>query len=151
MPTSPKSPANPYPLKGPYAISGKLADPATKNYKFSDLKLKLGKNNITGSLDLNLSGKQLQLATDLAAPKFTLQPVTLPAVETLSRIEDLGPLKLASNLVGVGKKFTLENLDFKLGREDLIEVVLKGMIKDLSAVQGMKLEFQRQGQRYVEL
>jgi len=133
------------PLKGPYAISGKLTDPAQKNYKVSDLKLKLGKNNITGSFDLNLSGKQLRLATDLAAPKFTLQPITLPALETLARIEDLGPLKLASSLVGAGKKFTLENLDFKLGREDLIEVVLKGMIKNLSAVQGMKLEFSAKG------
>jgi len=66
-------------------------------------------------------------------------------VETLSRIEDLGPLKLACSLAGVGKKFTLENLDVKLGREDLIEVVLKGMIQDLSAIQGMKLEFQARG------
>jgi len=32
-----------------------------------------------------------------------------------------------------------------LGREDLIEVVLKGTIKDLSAVQGMKLEFSAKG------
>ena len=95
------------PLKGAYAISGKLADPAQKNYKFGNLKLKLGKNDITGALDLNLSGKQLQLATDLAAPKFTLQPVTLPALETLARIEDLGPLKLAFKLAGVGKKYTL--------------------------------------------
>jgi uncharacterized protein involved in outer membrane biogenesis len=133
------------PLKGAYALSGKLTGPAPKNYKFSDLKLKLGRNNITGSLDLNLSNKQLRLTTDLAAPKFTLQPVTLPALETLAHIEDLGPLKLASKLVGVGKKYTLENLDFKLGREDLIEVVLKGMIKDLSAVKGMRLEFSAMG------
>ncbi len=58
-------------------LSGKLTDPAPKKYKLSDLKLKLGKNNINGSLDLNLNGKKLHLATDLAAPKFTLQPVTL--------------------------------------------------------------------------
>ena len=83
------------PLKGAYGLSGKLTNPAQKKLQARDLKLKLGENNITGSLDLNLSGKQLRLAADLAAPKFTLQPVTLPALETLSRIEDLGPLKLA--------------------------------------------------------
>ena len=133
------------PLKGAYGLSGKLTDPAQKKYKLGGLKLKLGKNNISGALDLNLSGKKLQLATHLAAPKFTLQPVTLPALETLSRIEDLGPLKLAFKLAGVGKKYTLDNLDFKLGHEDLIEILLKGTISDLAAVKGMKLEFGAKG------
>ncbi len=135
----------PIPLKGAYGLSGKLTDPAQKKYKLADLKLKLGKNNITGALDLNLSGKQFQLAADLAAPKFTLQPVTLPALETLSRIEDLGPLKLAFKLAGAGKKLALDNLNFNLGRKDLIEISLKGTISDLSAVKGMKLEFSAKG------
>ncbi|MBW2707172.1 MAG: hypothetical protein JRD84_12800, partial [Deltaproteobacteria bacterium] len=133
------------PLKGAYGLSARLTDPAPKNYKLGDLKLKLGVNNITGALDLNLSGKQLRLAADLAAPKFTLQPVTLPALETLALIEDLGPLMLAFKLAGAGQKFTLDNLDFKLGREDLMEVSLKGPISDLSAVRGMNLEFTARG------
>jgi uncharacterized protein involved in outer membrane biogenesis len=133
------------PLKGAYGLSGKLTDPAPKKYKLGDLALKLGENNISGALDLNLSAKQLRLAADLAAPKFTLQPVTLPALETLSRIEDLGPLKLAFKLAGAGKTFTLDNLDLKLGRQDLVEVLLKGTISDLSAVQGIKLEFIAKG------
>jgi len=33
----------------------------------------------------------------------------------------------------------------KLGREDLMEILLKGTIRDLSAVQGMKLEFSAMG------
>jgi len=135
----------PIPLKGAYGLSGKFTDSAQKKYKLSGLKLKLGQNNISGALDLNLSGKQLRLAADLTSPKFTLQPVTLPALETLSRIEDLGPLKLAFKLAGVGKKYTLDNLDFKLGREDLVEVLLKGTISNLSAVQGMKLDFIARG------
>jgi len=133
------------PLKGVYGLSGKLTDLAQKKYKLSDLKLKLGANDISGTLDLNLSGQQLRLAADLAAPRFTLQPVTLPALETLSRIEDLGPLKLAFNLAGVDKKFALDNLDLNLGRENLVEVLLKGTISDLAAVQGMKLEFIAKG------
>jgi uncharacterized protein involved in outer membrane biogenesis len=135
----------PIPLKGAYGLSGKFTDPAQKKFKLSDLKLKLGTNNISGSLDLNLSGKTMELATNLTAPGFSLQPVTLPVLETLSRIDNLGPLKLVSKLAAVGNKFALENLDFKLGREDLIEVVLKGTINDLSAVQGMKLDFSARG------
>jgi hypothetical protein len=133
------------PLKGAYGLSARLTDPAPKNYKLGDLKLKLGENNITGALDLNLSGQKLRLAADLAAPKFTLQPLALPAVETLSRIENLGPLTLALKLAGAGQKFSLDNLDFKLGREDLLEVLLKGTISDLWAIQGMNLEFIARG------
>ena len=133
------------PLKGRYAISGKLTDPAPKNYKIGSLKLSLGANNITGGLDLNLSGKQLRLATDFTAPKFNLRPVTLPALETLARIEDLGPLKLTLKLAGAGKKLALSNLNFNLGREDLIQILLKGSINDLSAMRGMKLEFTAKG------
>ena len=133
------------PLKGAYAISGKLADAAPKNYKIGNLKLKLGANNITGGLDLNLSGKQLQLSTELASPKFTLQPVTLPALETLSQIKDLGPLKLAVKIGGAGKKLALQNIDLNLGSEDLIAVLVKGTIKDLAIPQGMKLDFTVRG------
>jgi hypothetical protein len=135
----------PIPLKGAYGLSGKFTDPAQKKYKLGGLKLKLGKNNLSGSLDLNLSGKKLGLTTVLAAPQFTLQPVTLPALSSISRIENLGPLKLAFKLAGAGQKYTLENLDFKLGREDLMEVLLKGTISDLAAVQGMKLDFTARG------
>jgi hypothetical protein len=85
------------------------------------------------------------LAVDLTAPGFNLQPVTLPVLDTLSRIDNLGPLKLAAKLAAVGPKYTLENLDFKLGREDLIEVVLKGTIRDLAAVQGMTLDLSARG------
>jgi hypothetical protein len=133
------------PLKGAYALTGKLTNPAQKKYNISNLRLKLGQNNISGSLALNLSGKKLELAADLTSPKFTLQPVTLPALETLARIEDLGPLKLAFRLARVGIKLELNNLDFHLGREDLIDILLKGSIGDLSAVRNMKLEFTAKG------
>ncbi len=100
------------PLKGAYAISGRLTDPAQSKYTLGDLVLKLGENTMAGSLDLNLSDKQLRLAADLAAPKFSLQPVTLPALETLSRIEDLGPLKLAFKLAGAGTKISRRQSEF---------------------------------------
>ena len=58
------------PLKGAYGLSGKLTDPAQKKYKLGGLKLKLGKNNLSGSLDLNLSGKKLQLADRSRGPQI---------------------------------------------------------------------------------
>ncbi len=133
------------PLHGAYGLSARLTDPAPHNYKLDDLKLTLGANNITGGVDLKLDGKQFGLAADLAAPTFTLQPVNLPALETLARIEDLGPLVLAFKVGGAGQKFSLDSLDFKLGREDLVAVLLTGTIRDLSAVQGMDLDVTARG------
>ena len=133
------------PLKGAYAISGAITDPKANKYKINDLALKLGENNITGWLELSLSGKQLALSTDLAAQRFTLQPVSIPAIEPLSRIEDLGPLKLEARLSGSDKKFTLENLDLNIGSEQLIAVMVKGAIQDLSPVKGLNLEFTVRG------
>ncbi len=133
------------PFKGAYGLSARLTDPAPKNYKLDELKLSLGANNITGVLDLNLGGQQPGLAADFAAPKFTLQLLTLPALESLARIEDLGPLMLAFRVGGTGQTSSLDSLDFKLGREDLVEVLLKGTIRDLSAVQGMDLDFTARG------
>jgi len=133
------------PLEGTFDLSGKFTDPAPKKYKLDGLKLKLGKNDISGSLDVDLSGEKLGLATNLTAPRFTLQPLTLPALATLARIEDLGPLKLAFKLAETGQKYALDQLDFKLGRQDLVKVLLKGKISNLSPVQGMQLEFKADG------
>jgi hypothetical protein len=135
----------PIPFIGAYGLSARLTDPTPNNYKLDNLKLTLGANNITGALDLNLGGRQPGLAADLVAPKFTLEPVTLPALETLARIEDLGPLKLALKVGGTDQTSSLDSLDFKLGREDLIVVLLTGTIRDLSSLQGMDLEFTARG------
>ncbi len=43
------------------------------------------------------------------------------------------------------QKLAVDNLNFNLGRDDLIQVLLKGSINDLSAVRGMKLEFSAKG------
>ena len=134
------------PLKGAYGLSGKLKDPASKKYNFGDLKLTLGTNNLTGSVLLDLSGQQLKLESALSSAQFNLQPVSLAAIEPLTRIKDLGPLKLTAGLSGKGDKIALNNLDLNIGREQLIAVGLKGKIDDLRVISGMELDFSLQGQ-----
>ena len=134
------------PLKGVFGLAGKFTDPAPKKYRLGDLKLKLGANDITGSLDLNLSGKHFKLATALSSLQVNLQPVTMTAIEPLTRIKDLGPLKLTADLSGDGDKIMLQKLNLAIGREQLIAVSLNGKIKDLLAVSGMELDFSLRGE-----
>jgi uncharacterized protein involved in outer membrane biogenesis len=133
------------PLRGAYAVSGKISDPGAQTYRLGDLKLILGQNNITGRVDLNLATKQLKLDTELSTANLTLQPLTLDALKPLAGIEDLGPLKLVAGLAGSGKEFALKNLDFNLGNEQLVAIMLKGKATDLATLKGLELEFDARG------
>ena len=95
---------------------------------------------------ISFIGSQTKLATSLSSPQFNLQPVTIAAIEPLTRMEDLGPLKLTADLSGNGDKIALQNLNLKIGREQLIAVSLTGNVNDLRAVSGMELDFLFQGQ-----
>ena len=139
------------PLQGAYAVTGRLVDPAEKRYQFNDLKITLGENKMDGRLDLNLAGKQPELTAELSTPKLSLQPVSIPALEPLTRIEDLGPLKLAVNVTGSGKNISLVDLDLNLGSKKLMEIMLKGAIKDLTALRGIQLEFNVRGDHMANL
>jgi len=136
----------PVPLQGAYDLSARLTDSAEKSFNFSDLALQLGPNDISGRLDLKLNGSQRELSAELAAPKFTLQPVTLPALKTIARFEDLGPLKLTLNLAGAADKMALNNLDLQVGSEAFILLVLDGTIRDLQELEGINLKFTVSGQ-----
>ncbi|UCG14228.1 MAG: AsmA family protein [Deltaproteobacteria bacterium] len=133
------------PLQGAFGVSGQLTDHAAKNYKVNNLKLILGDNQISGWLDVNLARKQPQLTTELSAQHFSLEPITLPELESLSRIPDLGPLKLAAKLTSSGNRLAFENLDLHLGSEELAEVSVKGAIADLFALRGFELDFAARG------
>jgi len=139
------------PVKGPFAVSGQMTDPAAKTYKIDDMKIAMGTNRFDGGLNLNLAGKQPELVAELSTPKLTLQSVSIPALGPLTRIEDLGPLRLAVNITGSGKKMSLADLDLNFGSEKLIEIVLKGAIKDLTAFRGIKLEFNIRGDHMANL
>ena len=141
----------PLPLQGAFAISGQIADPAAKTYKVRDLKLILGDNHIAGWLDVNLADQRTRLATELSTERFNLQPVSIAAIAPLTRMPDWGPFKLAVKLSGSGNKFAVENLDFNLGSEELLELMLKGTIKDLLTQHGVKLDLSVRGKDLANL
>jgi hypothetical protein len=139
------------PIKGPYGVSGRLSDQDPQNFTLSNARLVLGENQIFGRLDLDLSEDRLKLSADLSSPHFTLRPVTLPAAKSLARIKDLGPLALAATLSGFKNQWAIENLNLNLGQEALVRIGLKGTVKNLTAPQGMELEFTFKGKDLANL
>ncbi|MFC1811474.1 AsmA family protein [Thermodesulfobacteriota bacterium] len=65
----------PFPVKGPFSISANLLGPKPDIYKISDLKAKIGDNNIDGSLEANLSGKVPYLSASLSSQNLDLRPL----------------------------------------------------------------------------
>jgi uncharacterized protein involved in outer membrane biogenesis len=65
----------PMPIKGPFIVSGQVANLSAKAYKFSDLKVALGENDFKGSVDLNLAGKRPQVVAVLSSQKLDLRPI----------------------------------------------------------------------------
>jgi uncharacterized protein involved in outer membrane biogenesis len=58
---------------GPFKLSAKITDPAGK-LNVTDLKAVLADSDLAGSVELDLSGKQLQVAADLSSQKLDLKP-----------------------------------------------------------------------------
>ena len=133
------------PLQGAFGVSGEITDPATKAYRVNNLELILGDNQISGWLALGLVNKRPRLTIELSAWRFNLKPFTLAELESLRPIPDLGPFELRVTLTSSDQKLIVENLDFNLGSDELVQVMLKGSINDMFARRGFKLEFAVRG------
>jgi uncharacterized protein involved in outer membrane biogenesis len=131
----------PLPVQGAYAISGRIAASTDRNYEVSNLKVTIGDNTLTGWLAVKRSDTRVQLATELSTQRFDLGPVVIPAMKPLTNIPDLGPIKLTARLDGSGQSWGVEDLDLNLGSEELVEVKLKGRIKNLLAQRGIRVDF----------
>jgi uncharacterized protein involved in outer membrane biogenesis len=66
--------AESYHLRGPFDISGRIADTARNVYSISNLKIIQGENDLSGSVELNLSENRPKMTAALSARKLDLRP-----------------------------------------------------------------------------
>ena len=83
----------PLPVRGAFSATGKVLIPVHKNLQIPDLKITAGKNNIIGSLNLDLSGDQPLLGAKLASPKLDLPSVLLPKLAKESWAKGLSQVR----------------------------------------------------------
>jgi uncharacterized protein involved in outer membrane biogenesis len=138
----------PLPVKGAFSAFGKVIIPAERIYKFSDLKVLLGNNDIGGSLVLDLSGREPEITAELSSKKVDLTGLLtsdneqLAAIRLLSYLE---PVKMKLKLIGHTDRLAVEDLGFNGGTEQLGKLRLTGVIKDLQSLEGMDLSFVLKG------
>ncbi len=124
----------PLPVRGAFSAAGKVISSVPKNLKIPDLKITAGKNNITGSLNLDLREEQPQLEAKLSLPKLNLPSVLLPDLAGQGWAKGLGqvrPVKLATTLAGFPQKIAVKKMDLQAGTLDSVDVRLTGSVENL--------------------
>jgi uncharacterized protein involved in outer membrane biogenesis len=127
------------PVAGPFALSGHLKDPAPQTYEAGDLTIDVGKNRINGKAKMDLSAGPPRIETQLSSQRLNLQQLSLGPLFHLSRISDLGPMKLEAALVIQEQGPAMEKLDLAMGTDELATVILKGTVGNLAPLQGVAL------------
>ena len=64
----------PLPIKGPFIVSSHVVDPVPKTYRFTDLKVVLGENDLGGRVELNLAGRRPRVTAALSSKRFDVRP-----------------------------------------------------------------------------
>jgi AsmA family protein len=64
----------PFPLRGPFDISGRIADTGRNAYSISNLKIMQGENDLGGSVELKLAEDRPKVTAALTARKLDLRP-----------------------------------------------------------------------------
>ena len=75
------------PLHGPLELAGRVVDTGPKTYKVSDLKVKLGGNDLGGWMEINLAKKPPRLTAMLSSEKLDLRPL-LPESKEKDKAEE---------------------------------------------------------------
>jgi uncharacterized protein involved in outer membrane biogenesis len=144
----------PLPVRGPYRVTGTVVDSAAKLYRVDDLTAVLGKTELRGAVDLDLSEERSRIAAELASEKLNLLSILTPETAKRARVlslPDLGPLTLAVQVVPSRDSLLLEKVDLQVGTEELAKMRVTGRVLDLLAPRGIDLSFSVQGEDVAKL
>ncbi len=77
-----------YHLKGPFDISGRIADTARNVYSISNLKIIQSENDLSGSVELNLTKDRPKVTAALSGRKLDLRPYFQAGPDTKDATKD---------------------------------------------------------------
>jgi len=142
------------PLRGAFSVSAQVTDVGEKRYQVSQLELVVGGNHLAGSWEVDLSGERPRVAATLSSPSLDLGALLQSAgveVAQARPLPDLGPLSLAFTLFDPAGKPRIEELDLRAGSTALMEVEVRGGVRDLSSGRALDLQVTAKGRNVAEL
>lgn len=141
----------PFPVMGPFSVRGHVETPSARVFACNDLSVDLGKNQVAGSVELNLAGEKPQVDAILSSQKLDLK-AALPAKdgnrEILRILHALGPITASFSVLGPFEKPSIARMRAHIGTKDLAEMTVEGSIQDLLSKRGVSLNLHLQGQEF---
>jgi uncharacterized protein involved in outer membrane biogenesis len=136
------------PFRGPLALSGRMEDSAPKIFRFSDVHLRLGKQELTGAAQVDVTNQIPQLKVELATSELDLGSVLASGngdAMWVRALRGMGPVALKLSASDPYGKPVIEELDFRAGTDETAEVKVTGSVKDPLALQGIQLFYEIRG------
>jgi uncharacterized protein involved in outer membrane biogenesis len=131
------------PYKGAFAISGRIDDPAINVYKLSALKLIAGANDLSGWVDLNLTGDRPKIKAELISQKLDLRWLYTTADQKESAIEASATAAKKQKKIFPNQPLPLDTLkiaelDIKIRAEKILlpRAVIRDLIVDIMLEDG---------------
>ncbi|MGD9107184.1 MAG: AsmA family protein, partial [Desulfobacterales bacterium] len=137
---------------GPFDITGKLTDPDGR-LRLTDLDLKVGgkdeevRARATGSIRDLIRVKGLSITVAGTGPSI---PEILKQYN-ITYIPEFGPFDVTAKLNDPDGRLGLEDLDLKVGTEEVVKARVMGTVENLTAIKGMNLRFDIQGKDIANL
>jgi hypothetical protein len=140
--------AKPQADTGPLIITGSVRDSAPKTLSVQDLRITGGNDSLSGSLEVDWSGKKARTKLKLSAQALQLQNLVVSErVDTtlIRPLQRIGPADLTLSIADPFGRAVVEEVDLHLGEPEQIEIRVGGSIKDVFAMQGIELSFNAHG------
>jgi uncharacterized protein involved in outer membrane biogenesis len=144
----------PWPLRGRYAVSARMTDPAQNIFTFDSIAGSLEDIDFTGSVKVDAAAKDTRVAIAVNAPRFNMRPFVLPGLdipERMRKAESVGALDTSLVLILPTGNIGIDDLQLQVGSDDLPAVSLQGNVSDLETLTGIDLQLEIAGQDVAQL
>ena len=144
----------PLPVRGPFQAAGKVSIPKHMHFQISHLKGKVGKTEVEGSLELDLTKDKRRYKAELFCrqidPKELL--VAERATEAMTRLlKNMDPVRVNIELSGYAGEFAVDRFDLTAGSDALARLEVEGTIQDPAKRRGISVDFSVRGRSTAKL
>jgi uncharacterized protein involved in outer membrane biogenesis len=139
------------PELGPFDVTAKLVDPDGR-LGLTSIDLKVGGDDgvrarATGSIQDLIRGKGLSIVVAGTGPSI---PEILKKYN-ITYIPELGPFDVTAKLVDPDGRLGLTDIDLKVGTGEMVKTRVMGTVENLTAIKGINLSFDIQGEDIAHL